>query len=93
MTTGPERMTTNGGDPVFTLHFPEPGKATVRAYGPDGIGLAGFVQYLSDAYRVVERDTGKSPMCFVAPFTDESGQGTEVTVVPSDVPAGARIIS
>ena len=92
MTTAPDQLTTNGGEPVFTLRR-EPGKATVRAYGPDGIGLAGFLQYLSDAYRVVERDTGKSPMCFVAPFADETGQGTEVTVIPSDVPAGARIIS
>jgi hypothetical protein len=40
-----------------TLWFPEPGVAVVTAYGNfDGYDLR---RYLDDAYRVVERDTGK----------------------------------
>jgi hypothetical protein len=92
MTGAAERFPDKPESGTLTLHFAERGKATVRVYGPDGVGLAGLLNYLSDAYKVIERDTGRSPMCFVGPFADETGQGTEVTVVASDEPAGARII-
>lgn len=92
MAVGAERFPDKPEGGTLTLHFAERGKATVRAYGPDGVELAGFLNYLSEAYKVVERDTGKSPMCLLAPFADETGQGTEVTVVPSDEPARAQII-
>lgn len=42
-----------------TLWLPQPGEAIVKAYG-DFAGDA-FRRYLDDAYRVVERDTGKRP--------------------------------
>ena len=42
-----------------TLSFPQRGEAIVTAYG-DFPG-AGFARLLGDAYRVVERDTGKHP--------------------------------
>ena len=50
------------------LGFPAPGEAYVRAYGNfDGWALR---RYLDDAYRVVERDTGKTP---AAHFTYSDG--------------------
>jgi hypothetical protein len=42
-----------------TLWFPQRGEAVVKVYGNfDGWALR---RYLDDAYRVVERDTGKRP--------------------------------
>jgi hypothetical protein len=42
-----------------TLWFPQPGEAVVKAYGDFAAWQFRF--YLDDAYRVVERDTGKRP--------------------------------
>jgi len=55
---GTEHATTHPANGV-TLWFPQPGEAVVRTYGDfDGWVLR---RYLDDAYRVVERDTGKRP--------------------------------
>jgi hypothetical protein len=51
-----------------TLWFPQHGEAVVKAYGNfDGWALR---RYLDDAYRVVERNTGKHP---AARFTYSDG--------------------
>lgn len=42
-----------------TLWFPQPGEAIVTASGD--FDSAGFARLLGDAFRVVERDAGKSP--------------------------------
>jgi hypothetical protein len=51
-----------------TAGFPRPGEVLVTAYGDfDG---AGFARLLADAYRVVERDTGKRPAGACLTFRD-----------------------
>lgn len=42
-----------------TLQFPRAGGAVVKAYG--NFAADAFRRFLDDAYRVVERDTGKRP--------------------------------
>jgi hypothetical protein len=68
-------------DGTVTLHFPEHGKARIRAYG-DGICPLDLIVYLGDACRAVQRDTGKLAMTYFAQFSDETGHGTEITVIP-----------
>jgi hypothetical protein len=55
---GAEHATTHPANGV-TLWFPQPGEAVVRAYGD--FAAQHLRLYLDDAYRVVERDTGKRP--------------------------------
>jgi hypothetical protein len=43
----------------ITLGFPQPGEAVVTTYG--NFDSEGFARLLADAFRVVERDTGKHP--------------------------------
>ena len=43
-----------------TLGFPRAGEVLVTAYGD--FGGEGFARLLGDAFRVVERDTGKRPV-------------------------------
>ena len=59
-----------------TQWSPKPGEVIVRAYGDFG-GWA-LRLYLDDAYRIVERDTGKRP---AAHFTYDGGV-IEVRVAP-----------
>jgi hypothetical protein len=75
-------------DGTVTLTSPEEGTVVLRAYGAD----VDVSRDLADAYRIVERDTRESPACFVASFSDETGSGIEITVVPSGEPAAAEII-
>jgi hypothetical protein len=60
----------------------------LRAYGRD----TDVSQSLADAYRTVQDNTGESPRCFVSPFRDDDGDGTEIIVGPSGEPIAAGII-
>ena len=55
---GAEHATTHPANGV-TLWFPQSGEGVVRAYGE--FNSWALRLYLDDAYRVVERETGKRP--------------------------------
>lgn len=61
-------MTETHPENGVTLWFPRPGEAVVRAYGD--FTADAFRLYLDDAYRLVERETGKPP---AAHFTYRDG--------------------
>jgi hypothetical protein len=43
----------------LTQWFPQPGEAIVTAYGD--VGTSQLAHYLDEAFRIVERNTGKRP--------------------------------